>query len=419
MSTTPNPEPLRTPDGHRILTVDWQRFNLVDSANLWFTVSGVLLALGLLFMGLNITKYGAPFRLGIDFTGGTLISFQYEGEAARNVSPAQIESIVRAIDQQAPTVQVSGGEESRTVLIRASAALAGSEGADKLQELYRQLEAEYGKPVPETESISEVTATISGELVAKAIEGLFWGLLLVFIYVTLRMRLDFAAFGIMALLHDVGMATGFMAAMSYLFGWEINSWFVAVILTIVGYSINDTIVVYDRVRENLNLYPAVPFPRLVNFSLNQTLARSVYTSLTVWFVLAAMLIGQMLEGGAGGLKEFNAVMLAGMVAGAYSSIFVAAQALVAYYRSQEQHGKHGFVARKEEPGTATTHSPVIAQMHRLDETGVAPGEAAEGAAAAAPVRKTVKGSEILGTIRPVTPGPGGSGTGSRSKKKRW
>jgi len=400
----------------RQMSLDWQPWNLVGKSQLWFSISGILMLLTLLYMGLNIGKYGTPLRLGIDFTGGTLISFSYEGAAAEKVNASRIEEIVRGIDQQAPTVQISGGSEGqRAVLIRASAELAGAEGAEKLGQLFDALESEFGPPMAETESISEVSATISGELITKALEGLFWGMLMVFVYVTIRMRLDFAAFGILALFHDVIVALGFMAFASYHLGWEVNSWFVAVILTIVGYSINDTIVIYDRIRENLHLFPRADFPALVNLSLNQTLTRSIYTSLTVWFVLISMLVGQSLQGGAGGLKEFNAVMLAGMISGAYSSIFVSAQALVVYYKRRERLGLVGFQAEPEEIKieAPSYQSPTIAQLHRVPE---ASGEAT--GAPAVEARKVVKGADILGKARPAGSAAPAAGA-TRPKKKRW
>jgi|GEM_PF-261724 len=421
MATAPlNDAPILA-DGSRKLTVDWQPYDLIAHSKLWFTISYVLLAICLLYMGLNQMKYGAPFRMGIDFTGGTLISDTYEGAAAEKLSAVRAEEIVREIDDQAPTVQISeGANGQKTLLIRASAALAGEEGREKLQELTSRLETEFGESIPESHSISEVSATISGELINKALLGLFWGNLLVFLYVTMRMRLDFAVFGILALLHDIMVTVGFMAIASYHWGWEVNSWFVAVVLTIVGFSINDTIVIYDRIRENLQLYPNAHFPGLVNFSLIQTLTRSVYTALTVWLVLIAMIVGQNLMGSAGGLLEFNSVMLAGMVSGTYSSIFIAAQALVVYYRKRELRGDAGFEVNASieeqldiDPALPKRESPVIAQVHRVDAEGDS-GQA-EGNGTAGP--KTIKGSDILGKARPgATTGVPGA---AKPKKKRW
>ncbi|HYE77318.1 MAG TPA: protein translocase subunit SecF, partial [bacterium] len=292
--------------------------------------------------------------------------------------------------------------------------------------LLADLRTTFGEPVEGTQSIEEVSPTIRGELINRALQGLFWGNLLVFLYITLRMRLDFAFFGIVALLHDLAITTGFMAVMSYHAGWEINSWFVAVILTILGYSINDIIVIYDRIRENLHLYAGHPFPTIVNFSLVQTMTRSINTSVTVVLVLGAMLIGQTLAGGSGGLKEFNATMLAGVISGAYSTIFIASQLLVAYYRYKERRGGVGFVANPAAAAAASAaaaHTPVVAQVRTIEPKGPPAGprtiSGAEimGAPTGGPTPATANGATLADRERAKSTAKPTSGT--RVKKKRW
>jgi preprotein translocase subunit SecF len=155
----------------------------------------------------------------------------------------------------------------------------------------------------------------------KALQGVFIGLILILIYITVRLSFDFAVFAIVALLHDIIVLVGVYAV----FGIEVNSPFVAVILTVVGYSINDTIIIYDRIRENMKVKRHLPFDKMVNQSLLETMARSINTSGTTILAILALLIF-----GGVSLRTFMLGLGVGIATGTYSSIFIASLLLVTW-----------------------------------------------------------------------------------------
>jgi preprotein translocase subunit SecF len=173
---------------------------------------------------------------------------------------------------------------------------------------------------------NEVGAVIGQELTVKAIQGVFVGLLLILIYITIRLSFDFAVFAIIALAHDVLILCTVFA----IFGFEINSPFVAVLLTVVGYSINDTIIIYDRIRENMKIKRHLTFDMMVNQSLLETMARSINTSGTTLLAILAILI----LGGIS-LQAFMVGLGVGIFAGTYSSIFIASPLLVLWRMKKE------------------------------------------------------------------------------------
>ncbi|MFN7015965.1 MAG: protein translocase subunit SecF, partial [Fimbriimonadales bacterium] len=190
-------------------------------------------------------------------------------------------------------------------------------------------------------SFASVSPRVRAETVQRAITSVLVALVAILLYIALRFSIEggrsgfkFGIAATLALAHDVLIMVGGAAVLGYLLGWEINALFITALLTLVGFSINDTIVVYDRVRENL-LHRArgETFAAIVNRSLNQTLARSINTSLTLLLVLIALVIwGAVTQD----LRFFYVAMLIGVIAGTYSSIFVASQLMVSWQSAQEK-----------------------------------------------------------------------------------
>ncbi len=303
------------------MNIDNMKFDIVGNRRIWFTISAVIIILGIIFMIRNVVTdpdNRSPLRLGIDFAGGAIIQLQFnENEADMSkIGSEQIFKIVDSITKKSPQIQITDNQAGKLVHIRADHSLIVEANRKQLGAL---LTNDIG---PHTEVMSEeITPIISHELIALALKALFIGSLLILLYVTIRMSFDFAIFAVVALVHDLFILTGIFALLQV----EINSYFVAAALTVVGYSINDTIVIYDRIRENSKVHRAQPFDKVVNFSLLQTVARSINTTVTTLFTILALHF----FGGAS-IKDFTLALAIGVTSGAYSSIFTAAQLLVSY-----------------------------------------------------------------------------------------
>jgi len=302
------------------------KFDIVGRIKIWYTLSIILIALGIFGMVKNIFTDGFPLIRGIDFAGGSIIQLQFdnwsdEKDTAQFAQDVKI--IVAEYTERAPSVQTTpvAAEASGTGLpalqlqIRSDASLIENNDAqENIYDEIRQLGGEF--TVLEE---SEVGAVIGKELTQRALWGVLLGLALILVYITIRLSFDFAIFAVVALFHDVLILVGIYA----LFNIEINSPFVAVLLTVVGYSINDTIIIYDRIRENMKVKRHLRFDVMVNQSLLETMARSINTSVTTILAILALLIF-----GGISLRTFMLGLGVGIATGTYSSIFIAATMLV-------------------------------------------------------------------------------------------
>lgn len=279
--------------------------NVIGKHGIYLGISLALILVGLGLLG------GKGLNFGVDFTGGTLL----ERGLAGQVSVAEVQE---ALASEALEAYELGGsivqplEEStagQTVMLIRTRAL---EGQGPIAAIDEALEARFGEvTVRRTELVGPV---IGQELVRQAT----WALLLaaagILAYVSLRFEYRFGIAAVFALTHDVIITLGVLA----LLGREINTAFVAAILTVVGYSINDTIVIFDRIRENLTIRRREPLDELVNTSIRQTIARSINTSSTTLLVLVTLYVF-----GGSSIRDFTLTLLVGIVAGTFSSIFIA------------------------------------------------------------------------------------------------
>lgn len=245
---------------------------------------------------------GRGLNLGIDFTGGTLLDVSF----AKTVQVDQVRGVIDTIQLgKEVSIQKSGEHE---FIIR-TPKLNDVQG----KEVLKALEANLGKM--EVNRNEYVGPVIGKELVKNALLAIFIACGLMLIYIWIRFEFKFGVGAIIALMHDVLIVVGIFS----IFQWEVDTSFVAAILTILGYSINDTIVVFDRIRENMKLRRAKEeLDVLVDKSITQTFNRSINTVLTVVFCLVALLVF-----GGGTIQTFIMAMLIGVVCGCYSSIFVA------------------------------------------------------------------------------------------------
>ncbi|MFH1245426.1 MAG: protein translocase subunit SecD [Candidatus Omnitrophota bacterium] len=267
------------------------------------------LSLALIIAGVSSICIRGKKGLGVDFSGGTLQEFRF----TQPVSVDKVREILAEIGLGSAQIQQDKGKKD--ILIRAM----GEPGA----KIIEKFNTNFPENKFEVLRVETLGPTIGKELTQKAMLALGLSLLGICVYVSLRFEFRFALAAIVALIHDVLVSAGALS----LTGREFSLPVVAALLTIVGYSINDTIVIFDRIREDTKLFNKKPEPAIVNLSINQTLSRTLLTSLTVLLVVLALFF----LGGAV-INDFAFVLLVGVISGSYSTIFVAAPLLVDWHK---------------------------------------------------------------------------------------
>jgi len=343
-------------------------YDIVGKRNLWFAISAILTIPGLIFIFLG------GLRPSIDFTGGTEWEVRYASEpsAARvetfladagyedvtitalqdgflrirtepiDLIPAQTPQPSASADASASAAPSGSSEPSASAEPSASgepsaSAAASAEPAPTVEptpapvaegtefaDLEDDLEAEFG--LGEPRSVRTVGPIIGAELIRTSAILIGVGELFILGYLWMRFGFRFGTAAIVALLHDVILVVGTFAMLGYLFGVEFDALFVSALLTIIGFSVHDTIVVFDRIRENRVRHSDESFGAIVNHSILQTMGRSIITSITVVVTLAALLLL-----GPPTIRTFTLALLLGVVSGTYSSIFNASQILFAWH----------------------------------------------------------------------------------------
>ena len=265
---------------------------------LWFSISGIIITIGIVFMILN-----GGLNFGIDFTGGTSI----QADIGRAFNIADVRAITDTFDKEA--IVTYAGNENEMALVRTKVELTVEQQGQILKSFTEKFNITQGNIEFET-----IGPTVGRELQRSALIALFLANIGILLYVSVRFEWKFGIAAIAALIHDVLM----MLFIYSIFRIPVNISFIAAILTIVGYSINDTIVVFDRIRENLRNARRPEPNTLVNISLSSTLARSINTSFTTLLVILALYVL-----GVPAIKDFALPLLVGVLSGTYSSIFIA------------------------------------------------------------------------------------------------
>ena len=281
------------------------KFDIAGHRKIWFLISLVLIIPGFICMGMR------GFNFGIDFTGGTIMDLRFE----QPVTLSDVRSSLAKYDLDGSTIQLAGAESgiesSENVMIRT---------VDLEENQRKEVMASLTQDVGPYTVLREekVGATIGGELITNAVLALVISWALIILYVAYRFEWRFGVSAVLALIHDIII----VLAVFSLTQRQIDSSFIAALLTIVGYSINDTIVIFDRIRENLKLHfrRGGDINELVNRSIYQTLTRSLYTVFTVLFTTFALYYF-----GGETTKDFAFALLVGFASGCYSSIFIASQ----------------------------------------------------------------------------------------------
>ena len=274
---------------------------LALTISLVFVIASIFL---LLTKGLN---------LGIDFTGGNVIQAEFETRP----DITSVRQVISGVVAREAMIQNFG---EKGIIIRTN-----EDTEESRQNVMKALEANY--PGMKITGFEKVGPVVGGELRRQAIIGVTIALFAILVYITLRFQFRFAVVSVVPLVHDVIIALGFFSITQM----EISSSFIAAILTIVGYSLNNTIIILDRVRENWGTLSREGIVNLVNKSLNQTLGRTINTTLTTLFPVIALCVW-----GGPVLMAFSYAMLVGIIAGTWSSMFVATGLLCEWYDKKKK-----------------------------------------------------------------------------------
>ncbi len=350
-----------------------KQVDIVGRMALWFIISGIVLVPGMYFLATG------GLKLGIDFKGGSLMQVEF---SQADVSTTQINDMLTTMGLDPQTQQSRDNKKDFFVRTKAIST-----------------EQEYGKVKAGIESLGgkvlqreTVGPVISKELTQNAVKAVLIAALLIVLYLSVRFAVGGIAMGfrfgvcaILATLHDVGVIIGIFAILGHFANWEIDSLFVTAVLTVIGFSTHDTIVIFDRIRENLrHRAKGDSFDGLVNRSILQSFGRSINTSFTVVLTLTAMVAF-----GAGNIRHFTVALLIGVITGTYSSIFNASQLLVLWQRLTDRGSAPAVAARAmvDVPLVKTEKPSAKPPMDEEIHGGAEPGGEAEAVAKAKTAKK--------------------------------
>ena len=288
-------------------------YDFVSRRKLWYVISTIFIIPSLVFFLMG------GLKLGIDFTGGSLFELAFK----KSPTVAQMRQALQSVDKEkfsdAQVSLMKDDTQQEIISIRSKAI------DDKEQvKIFDALKSQLGEF--EQVRVEVVGPTVGAELRSKAIWATLFVMGMIVLYVSFRFSFDYAMCGIIALAHDVTIVLGAFSMLGYFYNVEIDSLFVTALLTVAGFSIHDTIVTFDRLRENAgDMGRGRSFTQVANESINQTIARSINTSVTTMFPLLTLTIF-----GGVTIKYFSLAMLIGIIVGTYSSIFVATSLLVTW-----------------------------------------------------------------------------------------
>lgn len=306
--------------------IDTGRKNLIHIVKfrwLWMAFSALLLIPGIIAMIYSSVTYSnhSPLKVGIDYTGGTILQYGLV-QSLENSDVTKVRNALQGIGVENPYIQilnVNNEQQKNTESNINSIISIRTKFIDKDSDVQDKISAELQKDYnnPELISVSSVGPTMGKELFTNSLIALTLAILGIIAYLSFRFRFDYALAAILGLVHDVIFVCGVFSILGLVYNVQIDGLFVTAILTVIGFSVHDTIVVFDRIRENLRYYSKkMSFGEIVDASVNQTLARSINTSLTTLITLAALYFF-------GGVttRDFVLCMILGIVIGTYSSIF--------------------------------------------------------------------------------------------------
>ncbi|MFA6860733.1 MAG: protein translocase subunit SecF [Clostridia bacterium] len=292
------------------------KFDFFKNAKWFMLASATIILAGIILF------FTIGFNLGIDFTGGTILSVGVKESIGTTVTQTKVNEVLTSNGIANAVFQVSGTESGESISVRYQDISGKTEEQMNdindliITEILEELEYTTDEDIALVQAASRIGATASSELILNAFVAVLVSSVLILLYVAFRFEVSFGLSAIISLLHDVFM----MCSLTIIFNIEINSSFIAAIITIIGYSINDTIIVYDRMRENLKkgYYAHADKSILINDSIKQTMLRNLYTSLTTLFTITILAFV-----GIPSIQQFALPIIFGIVAGTYSSILIA------------------------------------------------------------------------------------------------
>jgi preprotein translocase subunit SecF len=302
------------------------RLNVIKQRSLWWTVSITIILAGIISMVISTATIGSPLRLGLDFVGGTRLQFELDCSKPDNcekpIDIAVVRDVMNAQGLSSSSIQIVG-EKQQGLTIRTK-----SLDYEQRTQLQNTLSEKIGAFDPKSIQIDTVGPTLGRQLFTAGLLAIIISFAGILIYLTFRFQFDYSFLAFVALFHDVLVTMGIFSILGLVLGVEIDSLFVVAILTIIGFSVNDTVVIYDRVREVLKENPEMHINQVVDDAVNQTLTRSINTTFTTLLALVSIFLF-----GGETLKYFALALIIGFIAGAYSSIFVASS-LLAWWRER-------------------------------------------------------------------------------------
>jgi len=287
---------------------DKTNIDFVSPRKIFVIISAAIIIFGIIFAII------VPPEFGIDYTGGAEVAVKFE----KNISTEQVRSIITSSGLKNPEIKSFGAENEFLIRVK--------EFGDvqvKIQEALNKIEGNKFQIL----KVDKIGAKIGGEMRRNAFIAVILAVIAMLVYIGFRFEFNFGIGAVIALVHDVLVTTTVIIVFNYLgiMDLEINQSIIAALLTVVGYSVNDTVIIFDRIRENKEIHKGMNLLKLVNLSINETLSRTIITVLTVLFALGALLIfgGPVLQG-------FAFTMFVGTIVGTYSSIYIASNFVIWY-----------------------------------------------------------------------------------------
>jgi preprotein translocase SecF subunit len=314
-------------------------FNIVQRRRWFFLFSGLVIVAGLIAMGISVSTYPnhSPLRLSIDFTGGNLFEVYFKAIDANKPTTSftedQVSAAFTANGVRDVFVQRLGQPGDNHWQIRS--VNYDQNTSDSVKAALNTAAAAKNLVVDNnTLHINSISPTIGQEVTRAALIAVIVASIAVLVWIMIAFRtvpdaLRYGACAVLAMIHDILVMTGIMSIMGLVFKWEVDALFLTALLTVVGYSVQDTIVVFDRIRENAARHRGEPYEMIINRSILETLQRSLSMQLVVAFVMLSLLLL-----GGESIRQFVAILLIGLLSGTYSSTFTAIPLLVAWDKGQ-------------------------------------------------------------------------------------
>lgn len=296
------------------------KLQVIRQRKLWWAISSAIILSGIVAMIISWQKIGVPLKPSLDFVGGTRLQLELaciqQNNCSGPIDPAAVREVLSQQGLGNSTIQVSDPNQQGLSISTSSL------DVDQRTTLLKSLEEKLGAFNSSKTRIDTVGPTLGRQIFTSGMIALIVSFAGIMVYLSLRFQFDYAVFAIVALFHDVLVTVGIFAILGLVLGIEVDSLFIVALLTIVGFSVNDTVVIYDRIRETIQTNPNRHINEIVDDAVNQTLSRSINTTLTTLLSLVAIFFF-----GGETLKYFALALIIGFLMGAYSSIFIASTLL--------------------------------------------------------------------------------------------